>query len=146
VRLRQPAERVGIGLARSPLAVLVHLSDGTAQRATLPDRLPELLRQLAQPVLARQIPARRRDLMPQHLGNREMLEKRHDIGEGLVKRQHVGIAGLIEAAVHAVEQRMRDLVRDDVVRETREHRQPRCGRAFRDRREVAERSAFLSGL
>ena len=71
-----------------------------------------------------------RDLVAQHLGQREVLEQRHDVGEGLVEGEHVGVARLAEAAVHAVEQGVRHLVRDDVVRQAGEHRQARRGAAI----------------
>jgi hypothetical protein len=41
-----------------------------------------------------------------------------------MKRQDVRIARLAEAPMHAVEQGVRHLVRDDVVRQTGEHRDP----------------------
>ena len=44
-----------------------------------------------------------------------MLKQCHDIGERLVKGQYVRIARLDESMVHAVEQRVRRLVGDDVV-------------------------------
>ena len=56
------------------------------------------------------------------LGEREVLEQRDDVGEGLVEGADVvGLVGVEIAAVHAVEQRVRRLVRDDVVRQAREH-------------------------
>ena len=49
-----------------------------------------------------------------------MLQQRDDVGEGLVEGADVGVRRLQEAAVHAVEQRVRGLVRDDVVRQAGE--------------------------
>jgi hypothetical protein len=83
-------------------------------------RLAELLRQRAQQPLLPQIAAGARDLGAQRLGQAEMLEQRDGIGEGLVKGQHVGVGRLAHAPVQPVEQRVRDLVRDDVVREAGE--------------------------
>ena len=116
MRLGQVGVVVRIGLARLPLAgLLVDLADRVAQRAALAGRLAELLRELAQPVLAREVAAGRGDLVAQDLGEREVLEQRDEVGERLVEREHVGIARLVEAAMDAVEQRVRRLVRDDVV-------------------------------
>ena len=47
--------------------------------------------------------------------NAEMLKQRNDVGEGLVKRQHIRIGGFLIAAVEAIEQRMCGFVRDDIV-------------------------------
>ena len=58
---------------------------------------------------------------PASLGHGEMLEQRDDIGEGFVKGQHVGIGGLPEEPVQPVEQRMRRLMGDDVVRKAAEN-------------------------
>ena len=70
---------------------------------------------------SRRSPRVRRDLVAQQLGKREVLEHRHDVGEGLVERQDVDVARLLIAPMQSVEQRMRRLVRDDVVRQTGEH-------------------------
>ena len=48
-----------------------------------------------------------------------MLEQRDDVGERLVEGEHVGIGPLLKAGMQPVEQRMRGLVRDDVVRRPR---------------------------
>ena len=123
VRLRQPHVVERVRLARLPLAGrLVDLADGAPQGAALADRLAELLRQLAEQVLAGQVAARRRDLVPQDVRQGEVLEQRHDVGERLVEGEHVGVARLDEAAMHAVEQRVRRLVGDDVVRQAGEDR------------------------
>ena len=50
-----------------------------------------------------------------------MLEDSDDVGEGLVEGEHVGVGGVLEAPVHPVEQRVRRLVRDDVVGQAGEH-------------------------
>ena len=66
-------------------------------------------------VLAREVAAGRGDLVAQNLGKGEVLEERDEVRERLVEGEHVGVARLVEAAMHAVEQRVRHLVRDDVV-------------------------------
>ena len=78
-------------------------------------------------------------------GKREVLEQRDDVGERLVEGEHVGVARLDEAAVHAVEQRVRRLVRDDVVRQAGEdQRRPACSSGRRPpAREVAEQQRLL---
>ena len=60
------------------------------------------------------------DRREKHRRNGEVLEQRHDVGERLVKGQHVGIARLLVSRMQAVEQGVRGLVRDDVVRQAGE--------------------------
>ena len=48
-----------------------------------------------------------------------MLHQGDDVGERFVQREHVGVGRLVEAAVHAVEDGVRRLVGDDVVRQAR---------------------------
>ncbi len=55
----------------------------------------------------------------------EMQEQRGEIGEGLVERQHFGVGRFREEGANAVDDGMRHLVRDDVVREAGEHALPR---------------------
>ena len=52
-----------------------------------------------------------------------MLEQRDDVGEAFVEGEHVGVGRLGIAPVQAVEQRMRGLVCNDVVRQRSEHQQ-----------------------
>ena len=69
VRLGEVGIVVRIGLARLPLAgLLVDLADRVAERSALAGRLAELLRELAQAVLAREVAAGRGDLVAQDLG------------------------------------------------------------------------------
>jgi hypothetical protein len=49
-----------------------------------------------------------------------VLHHRNDVGKGLVEGPHVGIGRVEEAAMHPVDQRVRGLVRDDVVRQAGE--------------------------
>lgn len=63
--------------------------------------------------------------MAQHLGQREVLEKCDEVGERLVKGEDVRITRFAEAPVHAVEQCVRHLVRNNVVRQASEHREAR---------------------
>ncbi len=74
-----------------------------------------------------------------------MLEQRDDVGERLVEGRHVRVRGLLEAAVQAVQQRMRHLVGNDVARQAREHHRARRRRiAFtRFGREVSEQQRLL---
>ena len=93
------------------------LANGVAQRAAQSRGAAELTGKLSQQVLlVSEIAARAGDLVPQDLREREVLQQRDDVGEGFVKGPDVGIGGLEKVPVHAVEQRMRRLVRDDVVR------------------------------
>ena len=106
-----------IGYQPPPLAVVVEVADGIAQRAAAADRASELDGQAAQHRFRFQVAARAPDLVLQHLAHREMLHQRDDVGEAFVQRQHVGIRGRVEAAVHAVQNGVRGFVRHDVVRQ-----------------------------
>ena len=54
---------------------------------------------------------------PDHIGQRKHRQQRHDVGEALVERRLVGRRRLQIAPAQAVEDRVRRLVRDDVVRQ-----------------------------
>ena len=113
----------GIGRPRLPGAGrLIDGADGVAQGASQPEGPSELAGQLAeQALLGPQRPAGRGNLVLEDLGEREVLEQRDDVGKRLVEGADVGVGRREIAAVHAVEQRVRRLVRDDVVREAGEH-------------------------
>ena len=81
------------------------------------DSLSKLLRQFAEHVAPAEIALRLCDLVAQRRGDREVLEQRDEVGERLVKREHVGIGRLAKARVQSVQQRVRGFVRHDVVRE-----------------------------
>ena len=49
-----------------------------------------------------------------------MLHQRHDVGEGFMEGEDVGIRRLEEVTMHAVEQRVGGFVGDDVVRQAGE--------------------------
>ena len=51
---------------------------------------------------------------------REVAEQRREVGEALVEGQHVGIGRLGEVGADAVDDGVRHLVRDDVVRQAGE--------------------------
>ena len=72
-----------------------------------------------------------------------MLEQRDDVGERLVEGQHVRVGRLHEVLVQAVEQRVRRLVRDDVVRQAGEDHAAGelAGGAIVGGRKVAEEQA-----
>ena len=85
-----------------------------------------------------------RATVAEHAGIREVLEQRHDVGEGLVERQHVGVDRLVEARMHSVEQRMGGLVGDDVVRQAGEDERAGGVVGVLDAdREVAEQQRLL---
>ena len=65
------------------------------------------------------------DLIAQDLGKSEMLQQGYDVGKSLVKGEHIGIGGVDELAVHAVEQGVCSFVSDDVLRKTGEDRATR---------------------
>ena len=120
-------------------------ADETAQRAVHAHRLPELLRQLSEALAdLRRRALRLPDLACQRLRHREVLEQRDNVGESFVERRHVDIGPLGIAGMQPVEQRVRRLVRDDVVRDDAED-----DRAAHDRaaavggREIAEQQGDL---
>ncbi len=137
-----------VGLLRPPFpGRSVDLAQGIPQRAPPPDRLAELLGELGEQVLFRQIAAGLGDLVAQHLGVGEVLEERHDVGEGLVEGQDVDVARLDEAPVHAVQQGVGRLVGDDVMGEAGEDRAAGEDALGAGRRggKVAEQERLLDG-
>ena len=60
------------------------------------------------------------DRVEQRFLVREVQEQRRQIGERLVEREHVGVRWLGEEGPDPVDDRVRDLVRDDVVRQASE--------------------------
>src|SRR5258707_9009020 len=84
-------------------------------------RLPELHRELAKKTLLTHIAAGALDLLKQGFGYREVLEESDNICKPLVKCQNIGICRFLIARVKSVEQRVRGLVRDDVVRDGAEN-------------------------
>src|SRR6185437_14045340 len=119
--------------------------DRVAERSALAGRLAELLRELTKAVLACEVAAGRGDLVAQNLGKGEVLEERDEIRERLVEGEHVRITRLVEAAMDAVEQCVRDFMRDDVVAEASEDVERRRARPFRPHRrgEVSEQQRLL---
>src|SRR5260370_555939 len=73
---------------------------------------------------------------------REMLKHRHQVGEAFMKTEHVRAGRNREVRAEPVEQRMREFVRDDVMRKAREYPALRriASRALRGF-EIAERKA-----
>src|ERR1035441_292436 len=83
--------------------------------------MPDLSRQLGQKIFRAQVSSRLRDLVPEHLGESEVLKERHDIREGLVKCQNVLIRRFQEMFMEPIEQSMSRFVSDDAVGKTSEH-------------------------
>ena len=78
-------------------------------------------------------------LIPQDPWIREVLEQRDDIRECFVEGKDIGVDGLIKPRVHAIQQRMRRLMRNNIVRQASEHdRTWRIGRILYADREVSE--------
>ena len=75
-----------------------------------------------------------------HLGLGEDRQQRDDVGEALVKRRLVRVGRIEVALAQRVDQRVRRLVHDDVVREARVDRDAATAG------EVAEDQPFLAGL
>src|SRR5215469_8417654 len=66
--------------------------------------------------MALEIASRVSDLIAQNLREREVLQQRHNVRKSLVKRQHIGVGRIHELTVHAVEQRVRGLMSNNVLR------------------------------
>ena len=119
-------QRVRVRPSRLPRAgALVPPAQGVAQRRAAAGGPAELLRELREQALGVQVAARPADLALQHRRVREVLEERHDVGERLVECVDVRVARLVESRVDAVEEGVRHLVRDDVVRQAGEDERPR---------------------
>src|SRR5262249_53775557 len=110
-----------IGLYGPPLTILF-LAEIAAQRVAAARCQSELLRQLSQDALAREIAAGACDLVSEDARIREMLEQRNDVGKSFVEGEHILVDRLVETWVYAVEQRVRRFMRNNVVRKTREDR------------------------
>ena len=67
-----------------------------------------------------QVAPRLVDLLAQGLRHGEVLEQRHQIGEGLVKGRRIGMARLLPIGMQPIQQRMRRLMRHDIVGKTAE--------------------------
>ena len=112
----------------------------------MPAGFAELPRQAAQKaVLVAEVAARPGDLEADQFVHGEMLEQRDDVGERLVKGQHVRVRGFLEAPMQAVEQRMRHLMGDDVAGQAGEHHRarPALHRLVRRWMEIAEQQRLL---
>ena len=92
VRLLVVSYADGSGVSGSHLPVVVGAADRLAQGAVAARRLAELLRELAEQALAREVAARLGDLVAEHLGEAEVLEQRDDVGERLVEGERVAVA------------------------------------------------------
>ena len=107
-------------VARAAVLRRFDLADIIAQGAITAGCLAKLDRELSEQVLLLEITARGRDLVAQRLGKREVLKQRDDIGERLVEGKDIRIGRFAESAVDAVQQGVRGLVGDDIVRNRRE--------------------------
>jgi hypothetical protein len=103
--------------------------DRGAERLPRPGRVAELLGQLHERVGRLKAGVRLLDRPGQDLGEGEVLEDGDDVGESLVKAEDVAVRGLEVARPQAVDERVRHLVGDDVVREAAEDGLPREVRA-----------------
>src|SRR5688572_18158921 len=99
----------GIRLAGLPdLGQLVLLAQRIPERGTPPGGLAELLGQLAQEALGVEVAPGAPDLALQYGWIGEVLEQRHDVGEGLVEGVHVGVDRLVEPRMHPVQEGVGD--------------------------------------
>lgn len=65
------------------------------------------------------------DVLAQNRRKREMLEDRHDIGKSLVKSGDIAIRWFSEIAAETIDDGVRNLVRDDVLRQAGKNVLPR---------------------
>ena len=104
MHLHRTIKFAGVGHELDPLLLLwVVLADRVAQRAVCPAGVTELGGQLAQQVFVAEVAAGLRDLVREYFRKREVLKKGDDIGEGLVKIQHVGVGSLHEVLVESIQ-------------------------------------------
>ena len=102
------------------------MADLSAVRLTVArSRVTELPRHVAQQRPPRDGAARFADRLFHDARIAEVEEERHDVREALVEGQYVGVGGHRERRAQAVEDRVRRLVRDHVVRQRREDAVPR---------------------
>ena len=114
------SQRSGIGFLALPHLALP-VADGVAQGAAHAGGMTKLSGQLAQQrLVAEEVSLGGCDLVAQDLGKGEVLQQRHDVGEAFMEGEHIGIGGIDELAMHAVEQGVRGLVGDDVLRKAGE--------------------------
>ena len=143
--------RAGV-LARRDVRVVGHHAldvDRRPQRRAVAvprPRVAELAGHVAQQRPARDRAARLADGLLHDAGVAEVEEQRHQVGEPLVERQHVGVGGHRERRAQAVQQRVRGLVRDHVVRERREDHPLRHGEACRLLARAEEAEAQVAAL
>ena len=91
--------------------------DRSARPCLLAACVAELPCHIAEQRSARDRTSRIADCLLDHLGVGEVQEQRHQIGQRFVKRRHVHVRGVQERRSQPVEERVRDLVGDDVVAE-----------------------------
>ena len=120
--------------------------DGRTERknaATMRRRVAEFAREARQQRRLTHRTARVTQPLLDDVGKAEMLQQRDDVRESLVESEDVRIHRRRKLGSQRVEQRVRRLVRDDVVRQRREHQPARNRMARRIRLgvEPAERQA-----
>ena len=128
--------------ARMPRSFGVGEAECVSEPVRLPDCLAELQRHCSELVSLLEIPSNRPDLRAEDVALREMLEQRDQVGEPFVQGGDVRVCADVELDVHAHQDGMGDLVRDDVLREAAED--GRAGKLrVRAALEVAEVDAAL---
>ncbi len=105
-----------------PVALSIDRPDRIAECPAPPGCVTELGCQAGENRLTLQVAAAAPDLVLQNLPEGEVLHQRDDIRKALVERQHIRIGRLRKAVVHAIENRVRRLMRDDIVGEATEDR------------------------
>src|SRR4051812_37674799 len=112
--LNGPFEQIWVGRTALPFSIFL-LSQGIAQSLAAASGAAKLPRELRKHVLAFETTARTRNLIAYYVRVREALEQRNDVGEGFVKSGHIRVALLVKARMHAVKERVGNLVRNNVV-------------------------------
>ena len=95
-------------------------SNRSAKRSMHPGGFAELARHVEERVVELQAAASPADLRFHNSRDGEMLQQRHQVCEGFVEGQLVGVGGIVEVAVDTVEDGVCGLMGNDVVGETGE--------------------------
>jgi hypothetical protein len=127
VRLELCRVPLRIRAAGLPASFIIREPQRIAQAVVLfplaAERLAELERDGAKRASLLQIAADGRDLRAQHIALPEVLQERDQVGERFVQGRHIRMRA-VELHSHAGQHRVRQLVRDDVLREAGEDRNP----------------------
>lgn len=137
--------RLGEVVAQDDRRLALVIVDCFPQRAVTAGGGSELAREAAQKRPTVQPTTLLRDLRPDGFLDREMREERDDVGEGFMEGEAVDAGGFGKPPVKPVQDRVRHLVNDDVVRQG--GKDPACSYLFGGGLKVAEEQClFLAAV